>query len=53
MLVTHDMVEAKQLCDQIAVLDRAGICACGTPAGLIAGSGQTVVMVLLQRHHDR
>jgi len=38
LLTTHDMDEAEQLCDRIAVLDRGRIVAEGTPRNLIAAS---------------
>lgn len=36
VLVTHDMQEAAQLCDRIAVLHDGKVRACGTPAELVA-----------------
>jgi ABC-2 type transport system ATP-binding protein len=39
LLSTHDMDEAEQLCDRIAVIAGGKIVACGTPRDLIAGSG--------------
>ena len=38
LLSTHDMDEAEQLCDRIAVIAAGKIVACGTPRDLIAGS---------------
>lgn len=39
LLATHDMEEAEQLCDRIAVIDCGRIVAQGTPRELIAGYG--------------
>ena len=36
ILTTHYMEEAERLCDRIAIMDRGGVVACDTPAGLIA-----------------
>ncbi|HEV2058456.1 MAG TPA: ABC transporter ATP-binding protein [Solirubrobacteraceae bacterium] len=36
VLVTHDMDEAQQLCDRVAVLHDGHLLACGTPAELVA-----------------
>jgi ABC-2 type transport system ATP-binding protein len=38
LLTTHDMEEAEQLCDRIAVINKGRIVAEGTPRELIAGS---------------
>ncbi len=38
LLTTHDMDEAEQLCDRIAIIDRGRIIAAGTPQELIARS---------------
>ena len=38
LLTTHDMDEAAQLCDRIAVIDAGRIIASGAPQALIAGS---------------
>jgi ABC-2 type transport system ATP-binding protein len=43
LLTTHDMQEADELCDRIAIIDRGGIVALDTPAGLkarIKGDGE-------------
>ena len=43
LLTTHDMQEADELCDRIAIIDRGGIVALDTPAGLkarIRGKGE-------------
>jgi ABC-2 type transport system ATP-binding protein len=40
VLVTHDMDEAKQLCDRLAVLERGRVVATGTPQELVARSGR-------------
>ena len=48
LLTTHDMAEAKQLCDRIAVIAAGHIVAMGTPAELIAGSGGTLEEVILK-----
>jgi ABC-2 type transport system ATP-binding protein len=47
LLSTHDLDEAEQLCDRIAVIDRGRIVAVGTPRELIAGATakQSVVLV--------
>jgi ABC-2 type transport system ATP-binding protein len=37
LLTTHDMNEADELCDRIAILDKGSIVALGTPAALKAG----------------
>jgi ABC-2 type transport system ATP-binding protein len=37
LLTTHDMNEADQLCDRIAIIDKGRIVALDTPAGLKAG----------------
>src|SRR5207302_43231 len=34
LLTTHYMVEADELCDRIAIIDRGRVLACDTPAGL-------------------
>ncbi len=36
LLTTHDMQEAEQLCDRVAIIDRGRIVASGTPAALKA-----------------
>jgi ABC-2 type transport system ATP-binding protein len=47
LLATHDMDEAAQLCDRIAVIAGGRIVATGTPAELIAGSSGTLEDVIL------
>jgi ABC-2 type transport system ATP-binding protein len=47
LLTTHDMDEAEQLCDRIAVIDGGRIVAEGSPRELIAGS-QSAVSISLQ-----
>ncbi|WP_432534739.1 ABC transporter ATP-binding protein [Kineococcus arenarius] len=44
LLVTHSMEEAQHLCDRVAVFDRGGIAALGTPDALIRGSDNPVVI---------
>jgi ABC-2 type transport system ATP-binding protein len=41
LLTTHEIDEAEQLCDRIAVIDRGRIIATGTPRDLVAGSSST------------
>jgi ABC-2 type transport system ATP-binding protein len=47
LLTTHDMDEAEQLCDRIAVIDGGRIIAEGAPRELIAGS-QSAISVSVQ-----
>jgi ABC-2 type transport system ATP-binding protein len=47
LLTTHDMNEAEQLCDRIAVMHSGRIVATGSPRELIAGSGGTLEDVIL------
>jgi ABC-2 type transport system ATP-binding protein len=52
LLTTHDMTEAEQLCDRIAVMQAGRIVATGSPRELIAGSGGTLedaILVLTDR----
>lgn len=42
VLVTHDMDEAEQLCDRLAVLANGRVVATGTPHELVARSGRAV-----------
>ncbi len=47
VLTTHDMLEADELCDRIAVIDRGHIVAMDTPAGLKAladANGETATL---------
>jgi ABC-2 type transport system ATP-binding protein len=46
LLTTHDMDEAGQLCDRIAIIDRGRIIAAGTPQELIARSTATQAVSL-------
>lgn len=48
LLATHDMEEAAQLCDRIAVIAGGRVVATGTPAELIAGSGGSLEDVILK-----
>ena len=48
LLATHDMDEAEQLCDRIAVIAGGRTVATGTPADLIAGSGGSLEEVILK-----
>ena len=48
LLSTHDMDEAEQLCDRIAVIARGRIVAVGTPQELMAGSGASLEDVILR-----
>ncbi|MBA2587328.1 MAG: ABC transporter ATP-binding protein [Alphaproteobacteria bacterium] len=48
LLATHDMDEAAQLCDRIAVIAGGKIVAMGAPAELIGGSGHTLEDVILK-----
>ena len=47
LLTTHDMAEAEQLCDRIAVIAQGRIVATGTPAEMIADSGATLENTIL------
>jgi ABC-2 type transport system ATP-binding protein len=49
LLTTHDMDEAGQLCDRIAIIDRGRIIAAGTPQELIARSTATQAVSLSTR----
>lgn len=42
VLVTHDMDEAQQLCDRVAVLHDGRLLACGTPVELVAAQSTRV-----------
>jgi ABC-2 type transport system ATP-binding protein len=46
LLTTHDMDEAENLCDRVAILNRGRIVADGTPADLIAKSRNTTTISL-------
>jgi len=48
LLATHDMDEAAQLCDRVAVMVGGRVLATGAPAALIAGSGGSLEDVLLK-----
>jgi ABC-2 type transport system ATP-binding protein len=48
LLTTHDMAEAEQLCDRIAVIAGGRIVATGSPRALIAESGGTLEDVILR-----
>ena len=48
LLATHDMEEAAQLCDRIAVIAGGRIVATGTSTELIAGSGGSLEDVILK-----
>ncbi len=48
LLATHDMNEAAQLCDRVAVIAGGKIVATGTPMKLIAGSGGSLEDVILK-----
>jgi ABC-2 type transport system ATP-binding protein len=41
LLTTHDIGEAEQLCDRIAIIDKGRIAATGTPRELVSGSSAT------------
>jgi ABC-2 type transport system ATP-binding protein len=47
LLTTHDMSEAEQLCDRIAVMQAGRIVATGSPRELIAGSGASLEDTIL------
>jgi len=47
LLTTHDMAEAEQLCDRIAVIASGRIVAMGSPSELIADSGGSLEDVIL------
>lgn len=50
LLATHDMAEAENLCDRIAILVRGNIAVCGTPEQITAaGSMQTRVLLRTTR----
>jgi ABC-2 type transport system ATP-binding protein len=48
LLTTHDMAEAEQLCDRIAVIAGGRIVATGSPRALIAEFGSTLEDVILR-----
>ena len=50
LLATHDMEEAQQLCDRVAIIDRGRLVATGAPAALItqSRSAHTVEVVTAQ-----
>jgi len=48
LLTTHDMAEAEQLCDRIAVIAGGRIVAIGSPRALIAESGGTLEDAILR-----
>jgi len=48
LLSTHDMNEAEQLCDRIAVIARGRIAAIGTPKQLIADTGGSLEDLVLR-----
>lgn len=53
VLSTHDMVEAEQWCDRIAVIERGRLSALGAPADLIAEHrGRATVRFALAAHAD-
>jgi ABC-2 type transport system ATP-binding protein len=45
VLTTHNMAEAQQLSDRVAIIDRGRLLACASPAALIQGLGDCVVEV--------
>lgn len=47
LLTTHDLAEAEQLCDRIAIMDRGRIVATGTPAELGARADRHPVVSLV------
>jgi ABC-2 type transport system ATP-binding protein len=47
LLTTHDMAEAEQLCDRIAVIASGRIVAMGSPRELVADSGDSLEDVIL------
>jgi ABC-2 type transport system ATP-binding protein len=50
LLTTHQMEEAEQLCDRVAIIDHGRLVACDTPARLIdAVGGDTLVQVSYDR----
>ncbi len=50
LLATHDMAEAEELCDRIAIMIRGRVAVCGTPAQVTAaGSGRTRVRIRTSR----
>ena len=50
LLTTHDLAEAEQLCDRIAIIDRGRIVATGTPAELVArAQGKQSVSLVTDR----
>jgi ABC-2 type transport system ATP-binding protein len=46
LMTTHDMEEAEQLCDRIAVIDRGRLVATGTPQELVSRSTATTAISL-------
>jgi hypothetical protein len=45
VLCTHDLAEAERLCDRVAILERGGLKALGTPGDLAAATGRSDVVV--------
>ncbi len=44
LITTHDMEEAEELCDNLAILHRGQVSVVGSPAGLRAGLGEGATM---------
>ena len=53
LLTTHNIDEAEQLCDRIAIIDRGRIIAAGLPRDLIAESSSSQSVTLRTRRGRR
>jgi ABC-2 type transport system ATP-binding protein len=52
VLVTHNMDEAEQLCDRVAIVDRGRIIALDSPQGLIAAHTSQIRVTFSTDHAD-
>jgi ABC-2 type transport system ATP-binding protein len=53
MLATHNMSEAEQLCDRVAIIDHGKLLVCDRPAALSAALGELVVAVTAHAEASR
>jgi ABC-2 type transport system ATP-binding protein len=53
MLATHNMAEAEQLCDRVAIINRGNLLVCDRPAALTAALGELVVTVTAHSEASR